>query len=82
MTQTKIKTQGKTCFYFTFGAGQLLADHFIAIWAKDPIAAREAVIKQFGQCWSFQYELGRPEAEWISREYEAGRLKKIGPVEV
>lgn len=78
----KTQTKTKTLFYFTFGVGHLLDNHFIVIKAWTPQEARMAVIGQFGQRWSFQYEAGRAEAEWIDREHAAGRLAKIGPIEV
>ena len=42
-------------YYFTFGFSQLLENHFIVINANNYKEAREIMIKQFGNCWAFQY---------------------------
>lgn len=73
---TKIKTKAR--YYFTFGAGQLLAAYFVSIEADTAEGAREAILEQFGRCWSFQYDEERW-AESYPRYFV--NLTEIGPLE-
>ena len=42
-------------FYFTFGCGQLYANCYTVIEAKDSEAARKEMFRLWGERWSMQY---------------------------
>lgn len=46
-------------WYFTFGCGQLLHNHYIIINGSFS-EARKKMYEQFGSCWSNQYS----ESQW------------------
>ena len=40
---------------FTFGCGQVHANHYVKIYG-DPDSAREEMFRRFGKKWSMQYK--------------------------
>jgi len=65
-------------YYFTFGFGQLLENHFIIIRANSHSEAREIMVKQFGSCWAFQYteqQWNLPNGKTQSEEYNLIEIK-------
>lgn len=57
-------------FYFTFGFGHSLRDHYVTIEAENAEAARKKMVRHHGQMWAFQYDeksfAGQPEKYGIT----------------
>jgi hypothetical protein len=66
-------------FYFTFGFGQLLANHYIVVEAESSEDARLAILGQFGRHWSFQYTQQQWTEHWVNSPNDLLKgLKSIG----
>ena len=63
--------------YFTFGQASGFSDRHQVVLASSPDAARELMIKYFGNAWAFQYT----EGEW-QESLAQGFFKRNQPMEI